>query len=696
VVQLHGQQQDSRAPAACSDSDEPRYLRDRCLADMSASPAKTPNGASAPVVRKKPAASIFNPKKKAPVRKPLPANTFTAAGQVPVNGTRVAPPPPRPNGAPVQARPADEDDPSTYEEFPVTISKSALMRNLHYHGIRLKAPTDDAGKTAIVNPFNENEFTRPVRLYRRRPQDKPETAEQSDAASGLDDKEREQREIKKAERQAEREANKALIAPTGESGKKQQKKKPQKKVEDVFYDENNPRHQARSKLRYEEARPWHLEDFDNKNRWVGTYEEPLARKHVMLEVSNAGFNMVPVEKWYRMVRVDKVKTLDDQQVQKMMEGKHNAPRWLMGRPAAEVAKYAKEEATAVKREQLAARGSGKQKKEEDSDDEPFAKNEEYRADVDEIDFEFNDEFQDDDEGFVFGDANDDDAKDAERRVREEQRTANLPDATVKNADDEDWINEERLEQIAKEEERKRQKKMRKQLKRKEARYEYDSDDEGNEYESSSDSDSEEEREREEEERKKKEEAAKAAQVNGDKSGASTKGTNTPTGRIEKKPLKREADVSEASGNESSRKKAKLNGSTPSSSGARQLSRTFTVGQDTRQCVANSSQLTLPSAYLPATGPAATQTPRVPVAHASSSRTALPGHHAHRPQAHPTHHAAARLPAVALKALHVHRTLPFRLRRRLRLPYHLTASVLPSSSRCSALGWQGVMPTSYRW
>ncbi|KAK5125740.1 hypothetical protein LTR85_012014 [Meristemomyces frigidus] len=544
---------------------------------MSASPANQPGprsaapttgGPAAPTMRKKAAASIFNPKKK-PIRKPLQAQTCTASGQIPASGQHAYGPAPavRPATNGHAAAPARDDDPSLYAEYPIFIHKSALTRGLHHHAFKLQAGVGPDNKPLEVNPYSEELFTRPVRLHRRLARDKPEGGDQSDAASGVDDKEREQRETKKAERQAEREANQALIAPTGEVAvKKQIKKKQQKKVEDVYYNENNAKQKARSQLRYEEARPWHMEDFDGKNKWIGSYEEPLSGTNVMFEVTEGGFKMIPVEKWYKMVRSDRVAAMSMDQIEKIMAQKHFAPRWFLG--SHEAADDAKKAAYAAKREQMEeARQRRNRKKEEDEDD-PVVKQEEYRADVDEIDFEFNDEFQDDDEGFIFGDQGDDDVKDIERRIREEMRSANLAGTGVKD-EDKDYDSEEKKEKLAKDEERKKQKKLRRKLKKKELRHEYESDtDDEHKYEESSDSeDSEEEREREEEERKKKEEeeARTASQANGGTSGASTNGTNTPTGRSEKRPtlgvsLKRDAELSELSGNESSRKKAKLNGS----------------------------------------------------------------------------------------------------------------------------------------
>lgn len=429
------------------------------------------------------------------------------------------------------------------------------MKDLKHHAFKFQVSQKKPnGEPIEVNPFDPSQFTRPVHLFRKLGHDKVDRGEQSDAASGLDDKEREAREIQRAERQAQKEANQALIAPIGDGGKKPIRRKPQKKVEDVYHDETNPEKHKRARLRYEEARAWHLEDFDGKNKWIGSFEEPISYANVMFEITGSGFNMVPVHKWYKMIRQDRVLTMDAERVERIMQNKTMAPRWLLKNKEPALTKRL------VKRA--------------DSDDEdvkPAIKSEDYRADVDEIDFDFGGEFDNDDEGLIFGDQADEDAKEIERRLREEFRGANLPGTGVKD-EDRDWDLEEQREKEEAELERRRQKKLKKKLMKKEMRREYESDsDDEHPYEESSESEtSEDERERDEEERK-KEEARKAVEANGGKSGASTKGTNTPTGRLEKKSvavsLKRDADLSELSGNESSRKKARVNGSIINSSRA---------------------------------------------------------------------------------------------------------------------------------
>lgn len=555
---------------------------------MSASPSKataapntttTPGAPAVPQARPRvrPPPSIFTQKKK-PVKKPLPNQKPGGPAQA-ANGAISRPHTPSQRSTGVGPPPAAEpEDDVNYKQYPIYISKDTLAQGLHYHAMRFQSrPTGEVGSSTTVNPYDDSQFTRPLHLHRRNARDKLETAEQSDAASGVDDKEREQMSIRRAERQAEREANQALIAPTGGDVKKPMKKKPQKKVEDVYFDENDPQQRARAQLRYEEARPWHLEDFDRKNIWVGSYEEPMKDTNVMFEIGEHGFRMVPIEKWYKFQQTNRVKNvMDGDAAEKEMSKKFRAPRWFLG--TQEANDQMRRHAAMAQREQHRAR----MRSADDDDAGPFMKKEEYQADVDEIDFEFNDEFQDDDEGFIFGDPQDDEAKEVEKKIREEMRSANLAGTGVKD-EDKDWDDEEQKEREAEQLEKRNTKRMRKQLIKKERKNEYDSDSDRGEFSESSESeDSEEERERLEEERKQEE----TRKLNDEKSGASSRGTNTPSGRSEKKDLAKSLgaslkrvgspDLSELSGNESSRKKAKgVNGRAMSPSapnGARSLSR----------------------------------------------------------------------------------------------------------------------------
>jgi transcription initiation factor TFIIF subunit alpha len=415
-----------------------------------------------------------------------------------------------------------------------------------------------------VNPYDESQFSRPLRLFRRAVGDKVDVPPPVNAQDAANEAERELMDSRRAERQAEREENQKLIAPNPTEAVKPVKKK-QKKF--VSYDNDNfPERQRRQQLRYEEARPWHLEDYDRKNIWVGNYEGPLSNQYALFIVDEGGFRMIPAEKYYKFSQTGKFTPMDADEAAKHMNQKFNMPRWAKG---------SKLEAEAMRAQDLQmkrAMREAKLKSEREDDGIIGGMNDndhaEYQADKDGLDLEYDDmnDFQDDDEGKLFQDGEDEDAKEIESRIREEMRQAGLGGTGVKN-EELDPEEEYRRQQIAEQEERKRTKRIRKQLGRREKKNEYLSDSEDPYDDDSDDEISEEEGEEEKKKREEEEAAVKTASANGEKSGSQSRGNNTPTGRSEKKDPTRlstkrpgSPDLSDMSGNESSRKKAKgLNG-----------------------------------------------------------------------------------------------------------------------------------------
>lgn len=531
---------------------------------MSASPAQPPSGNSsatptggptAAIKRKKAPVSVFHSKKKPvkPAAKPAQRQPNPGSSARPAPGQQNVQP--RANGAGNAAHSygPNEDEFGKYEEYPIFITKKMIDQGIRHHAAKLHSKPGDDQSTVIVDPYDESQFVRPLRLHRRYARDKMETADGDDGASGVDDKEREQMTARRAERQAEREENQKLIAPTGGEATKSTKKKPQKKVEEGR-DNSDPVRQKRMQLRYEEARPWHLEDFEGKNIWIGSYEQALSEHSIMLTVEGGGFKMVPIEKWYKFIQTNKVNSMDSEEVEKHMNKKFTLPRWALGTQL---------DNEITRRELHQARVQAIKARPRDEDEVKRENHDgEFEADKDMLDLDVQDEFQDDDEGMLFQGDEAEDAADIEKRIYLEMREAGLGGTGVKN-EDVDPEEEERKKQIAEREEKKKSKRLRRQLTKKEHQGQYLSDSDSDPYASSSESmDSDEEREKAEEERKKEEEARKASQLNSDKSGASTLGNNTPSGRSEKRlGSKRPGDDSDLSGNESSRKRAKVaNGS----------------------------------------------------------------------------------------------------------------------------------------
>ncbi|KAF2153296.1 Rap30/74 interaction domain-containing protein [Myriangium duriaei CBS 260.36] len=525
---------------------------------MSASPAggapsgpasTTPNASTAGAVqRRRPQSNPFVVKKK-PVKK-APEATNGAAKPAPKPTTTAAPKP-----ATQAQAPDPDDDPSTYTAYPLVASKKAILQGFRYHAMRLISEQE-------ANPYDETQFTRPLRLHRRFARD--QRLEPVALENGVDDKEREKEEIRKAERQAQKEANQAQIAPTEKPNQKKKLPQFKKKVEDVFYPQDTPEAQKRAKLRYEEGRPWHLEDFDGKNTWIGTYEEPLSETHAMLVLDgNGNFRMVPLEKWYRFIPTNRYKTMNLDEAEKHMAKKIKGSRWLAENTMTEDQRQKlaiEQQRRAQGRARVGMRGERSGGHRDDDDEVPEAVH-----DADEIDYNAEDEFQDDDEGGLFlGD--EEDVKESERKIRKEMLEANIFAGNIK--EEKDWDAEEEAEKKKEREERKKQKKLRRALVKNERKFEYESESDNpwtEDDETSSDDDLFKDPDI-------KKEDEKTASVNGEKlvSGASSVGTNTPSGRTEKhgdplrasqlagSSLKRPGspNLSEASGSESSRKRIK--------------------------------------------------------------------------------------------------------------------------------------------
>jgi transcription initiation factor TFIIF subunit alpha len=195
-------------------------------------------------------------------------------------------------------------------------------------------------------------------------------------------------------------------------------------------------------------------------------------------------------------------------------------------------------------------------------DEGYVKRE---ADADDIDFNLEEDFADDEEGLngLF-EGDEVDVKEAAEKLKRDQLAASLWDRNEKKIQEEEE-REEMEAEVAKELE----KGLRKTLVKRGKLYDYAESDMSEE----SETDSETERQRAKEEEEKKAAEAKATEGGNVPSGTSTKGTNTPMGSntpsgshkpVDKLKSKKRpnSEMSEASGNESSRikkkKKNKLN------------------------------------------------------------------------------------------------------------------------------------------
>ena len=352
-----------------------------------------------------------------------------------------------------------------FQDFPLVLSKSALVAGFRHHVARFSSKRN-------VDPRDEREFVRPVRLQRRDPRAPPMAGagikNEDQSRSGmetLNDQERTKEEALRAERDAQREAEMALNAPTGGSTAHRKAGKNQKKTEQVFRNDTTEEQKAKSKLRYEEALPWHIEDFENKNTWVGTYEAALSDTYaMMMQGSDGVFRIVPVEKWYKFTQKGQFKILTIEEAEKSYGKKTKEPRWFM---ESEEAK-AKKQAEFQNKKAVSGLRLGKWEKGggHSGSAAPITKHED--ADADDLDFQ-EDRFADDEENMLFEE--DDETKEAEERIRKDQLKANVFDLK----EEKEYDKEEKLKEKEKEVVRKHGKGVKKALKKREKNFAYESD-----------------------------------------------------------------------------------------------------------------------------------------------------------------------------------------------------------------------------
>ena len=460
-----------------------------------------------------------------------------------------------------------------FTDHPLIMTKKALLEGYRHHVARFASKKN-------VDPRDPEEFVRPARLHRRDPRAPPAGAgtgvkDENTMMEGseiLDSKEAERQAILKAEKDARREAENALVAPAAQGSSHKRLGTNLKKTEQVYRNDLTEEQKARTKLRYEEALPWHLEDFENKNTWVGTYEAALSDTYAMLTQGQDGaFRMTPLEKWYKFTQKNQFKTLTIEEAEMRFNKKIKEPRWFMD------SEEAKKKRQSDHENQKASRGLFLGKWEKGGGGSgvaaPVTKHE--NADADDLDFQ-EDRFADDEENMVFEE--DDETKEAEERIKRDQLQANVFDLK----EEKEYEKQEQLERKEKDAEKKLGKRVKKALMKREKNYIYDTDSTDNPYSESSESES----TSTEAERLKAEEKEKAKGPDTPKSSPEkhfdkqkskprsasglASGTSTPSHRPSKHAsgslsrttsaanLKRPGSPlpSDASGNESSRKKAK--------------------------------------------------------------------------------------------------------------------------------------------
>jgi transcription initiation factor TFIIF subunit alpha len=358
-----------------------------------------------------------------------------------------------------------EPKPPNCHEFTVVTTKRALFDGIRHHAMKFHSTSNKD-----IDVTKQEDFTRPVTLQRRDPRqpapgrETKQPEEPPPEPSAIDEKEAERIAKLKAEKEAWKAAEAAKSAPSMKDPKERVKQPKQEERGVSFY--RQPRSALEKKqmdLRYEEALPWHLEDADGKNVWVGSYVAPMSETHVCLVATHDGkFAMVPIEKWYKFVAKPNFETMKLEEAEALAKQSNGISRWVMQNREKQAKQKEMDETRSyfhgparIKTESSTFRNASR----------------EERFDHDQIDFE-GDEFQDDDEAPNFEPDNDEDQKNADDRIRRNQLGANLfGDA------DEGQVEKEELEQKLLEEIRRKEgKKMTKALIKREKETIYQTDD----------------------------------------------------------------------------------------------------------------------------------------------------------------------------------------------------------------------------
>ncbi|KAF4971950.1 hypothetical protein FZEAL_9720 [Fusarium zealandicum] len=453
-----------------------------------------------------------------------------------------------------------EPPPAQYNDIPIMTTKKALLDGIRYH--MMKFSQSKVGEKP-VDPTDQDDFARPVTLHRRDArQPPPGRAVKMEAPEPLqvDELEAERMAQVKAEREAQRAVDQAKIAPVT---KEVNPKRPKKQKEEKTSFNRAPKSQAAKKesdLRYEEALPWHLEDVDGKNVWVGSYVAALSESNVAFMIDKSVFRMVPLEKWYKFTSKPPFQPFTIDEAEAHMSKKVDVGRWVMK----------DEEKRAGQQDLEATRrllyGRGPMVKTESATFKMASRSE--KLDHDEIDMS-GDEFQDDDEAPLFEKNDDEDTKESKERVRREQLGANLFGEGDEGEVDKELDAELREELLR----AKLGKTTKKALIKRDREDIYASDNsEENPWGSSSDDNSSDEEDKEDEDKKDEGDKKDSNEKDDKAKGSGSKGTNTPSGKKlegskKTKSLKRAGSpaLSESSGNESSRKKLKKNATSAAAS-----------------------------------------------------------------------------------------------------------------------------------
>ncbi|CAO3653098.1 unnamed protein product [Mucor fragilis] len=214
-------------------------------------------------------------------------------------------------------------------------------------------------------------------------------------------------------------ADTSLIAPLGGATRNKQMLF-KKRTKQIYLAKEDTR-----ELKEQEQRPWILEDYDGQNSFTGTYEGGQRSDYMFFVLTESGFKVMPVDRWYKFQPKRHFKTLSLEEAEEQLkkQQKREGSRWLM---------LNRKESEAEE-----AAGPSSKLKLVDHDDHTKPDPDEdsgNRQDSDMDDLDFDDVFQDDDEATAEHEVEDEDVKDSKDRVKKEIKDYSIS-GTQADADD---------------------------------------------------------------------------------------------------------------------------------------------------------------------------------------------------------------------------------------------------------------------
>ncbi|KAI8882030.1 Rap30/74 interaction domain-containing protein [Backusella circina FSU 941] len=258
-------------------------------------------------------------------------------------------------------------------------------------------------------------------------------------------------------------ADTSLIAPMGGATRNKQMLF-KKRTKQIYLAKEDTR-----ELKEQEQRPWILEDYDGQNSFTGTYEGGQRSDYFFFVLTDNGFKVMPVDRWYKFQpkRNFKKLSLEEAEEQLKLQHKKDTNRWMMLNRTKEEEEE-KAEASNTRKFKIV---DNEERTKANSDEEGGNRD---ISDIDDIDFD--DVFQDDEEGIVEHEVEDEDVKDGKERVKKE-----INSYSTGNDGDNDDLSFEELNKLSLE-----GKQLRKLVRNLEKNHAYESDEDKDPYASSDD------------------------------------------------------------------------------------------------------------------------------------------------------------------------------------------------------------------